>query len=120
MKPIVDAPVTFKLQAGYPKSVEVQDQASADRGRTGPYPSHVGGGAPAAGSMGYSHRATTGTGTKLFGKVESTLGSMVGSHDLKARGLEKQRDVKLADAERLESQRKWFSSRGLGFIVIER
>ena len=94
------------LQAN-PTSAEVQGHASAERGPTGPHPD-----APTAGSMGYSHRTTAGTGTGLSGKVESVIGSMVGSHGLKARGLEKERDAKLAEAERLESQRK-----GLQFLI---
>ena len=51
-------------------------------------------------------------GTKLTGKVESALGSMVGSSTLKAKGLEKEREansanmqaLELAEAERLERE----------------
>ena len=55
---------------------------------------------------------TASTGTKLAGKVEFALGSLVGSQGMKAKGLEKEREadaatmrrLHLAEAERLERE----------------
>ena len=70
-------------------------------------------GNPNAGTM--YHRqtgGTAGTGTKLAGKVEFAIGSLVGSQSLKAKGLAKEREadaatiqrLQLAEAERLERE----------------
>jgi hypothetical protein len=65
---------------------------------------------------------TTGTGTRLTGKVESALGSMVGSSALKSKGLEKEREAnavkmqsaELAEAERLEREALLRRERAVG------
>ena len=52
-----------------------------------------------------NYKRTTGgpTGTKLAGKVESALGSMVGSNTLKEKGLEKERSAHVANLQGLDS-----------------
>jgi len=60
----------------------------------------------------HSRSTSGGTGTKLTGKVESALGSLVGSNALKAKGFEKEGEanaahiqgLELAEAERLERE----------------
>jgi hypothetical protein len=77
----------------------------------------------------HNYNRTTGapTGTKLTGKAESALGSMIGSNALKAKGLQKEREANnansqrldLAEADRLEHQalllRQKVASQGASF-----
>ncbi len=81
------------------------------------------GGPPAVGA---SHRDTRqtggGIGTKLTGKVESAIGSALGSNALKEKGLEKEREAnalnlqssELAEAERLEREAVMRRKRAVG------
>ncbi|KAF9530211.1 hypothetical protein CPB83DRAFT_188894 [Crepidotus variabilis] len=63
-----------------------------------------------------------GTGTRLTGKVESALGSALGSSALKAKGMEKEREAnavklqsqELAEAERLEKEALLRRERAVG------
>jgi len=65
---------------------------------------------------------TGGAGTRMTGKVESALGSMVGSSALKAKGLQKEQEAnavklqgrELAEAERLEKEALMRRERAVG------
>jgi len=67
---------------------------------------------PPTGALNDSQQTRGGTGQRLTGKVESAIGSMVGSNALKAKGLQKEQEAnamkiqgaELAEAERLERE----------------
>ncbi|KAH9478602.1 hypothetical protein JR316_0009059 [Psilocybe cubensis] len=92
------------------------DQDPAAFGAGGLGPTHAAGargaGIPATGAVNHGSNATGGAGQRLTGKVESAIGSMVGSNALKAKGLQKEQEAnsiklqgrELAEAERLERE----------------
>jgi len=82
------------------------------------------GGIPATGAVNHSADTTGsgGTGQRITGKVESAIGSMVGSNALKAKGLQKEQEAnavklqgrELAEAERLERESMMRRERAVG------
>lgn len=86
------------------------------------YDSHPQSGARDASKTAGGGHTGVGTGTRLTGKVESALGSALGSSALKAKGLEKEREAnafnlqssELAEAERLEREAMMRRERAVG------
>ncbi|KAF9467945.1 hypothetical protein BDZ94DRAFT_1318466 [Collybia nuda] len=80
------------------------------------------GGLPPTGALNNSDQTRGGSGHALTGKVERTVGSMVGSNALKAKGLQKEQEAnaikvqgsELAEAERLEREALMRRERAVG------
>ncbi|PPQ78616.1 hypothetical protein CVT25_010580 [Psilocybe cyanescens] len=102
------------------------DQDPAAFGAGGLGPTHAAGargaGIPATGTVNHGDNTTGGAGQRLTGKVESAIGSMVGSNALKSKGLQKEQEAnaiklqgrELAEAERLEREALMRRERAVG------
>ncbi|TFK32032.1 hypothetical protein BDQ12DRAFT_64726 [Crucibulum laeve] len=77
---------------------------------------------PPTGALNDHNQSRGGTGARMTGKVESAIGSMVGSNALKAKGLQKEQEAnniklqgqELAEAERLEREALMRRERAVG------
>jgi len=80
----------------------------------------MGSGIPPTGAV--NHTSSGGTGQRITGKIESAIGSLVGSSALKAKGLQKEQEAnavklqghELAEAERLEREAMMRRERAVG------
>jgi len=88
----------------------------------GSAPGAGGAGIPSTNTVNHGGNNTGGAGTRLTGKVESAIGSLVGSSALKAKGLQKEQETnaikmqgdELAEAERLEREALMRRERAVG------
>jgi len=79
-------------------------------------------GIPPTGTLNDHNQSRGGVGTRMTGKVESAVGTMLGSSSLKAKGLQKEQEAnsiklqgqELAEAERLEREAMMRRERAVG------
>jgi len=79
-------------------------------------------GIPPTGTLNDHNQSRGGTGSRMTGKVESAVGTMLGSNSLKAKGLQKEQEAnaiklqgqELAEAERLEREALMRRERAVG------